>query len=77
MRLLLLGAGILLLLVLAWRLSYGFVDVQICLIGAGGDAALMNMALRYTSRQLLSLKRNYYLSKDIYDHCDRAGLLRP
>ncbi|ROJ25410.1 hypothetical protein DPX16_3575 [Anabarilius grahami] len=69
--------GILLLLVLAWRLSIGFVDSRVGLLGAGIDAASTNMALQYTSLQLLSLKRNYYLSKDTYDHCDRAGLLRP
>lgn len=70
-------AGILLFLVLAWLLSIGSVDSQIGLFGAGADEALMNMALQYTSRQLLSLKRNYYLSRDTYNPCDRAGLLRP
>ncbi|XDV31056.1 hypothetical protein PO909_033829 [Leuciscus waleckii] len=53
--------GSLLLLVLAWWPSFGSVDSQIGLSGAGADAASMNMALQYTSRQLLSLKRNYYL----------------
>ncbi|XP_026109417.1 uncharacterized protein LOC113081545 [Carassius auratus] len=47
------------------------------LLGAGADEALMNMALQYTSCQLLSLKWNYYLSGDTYDRCDLAGLLRP
>ncbi|XP_026111228.1 uncharacterized protein LOC113086548 isoform X2 [Carassius auratus] len=69
--------GKLFFLVLAWLLSIGSVDSQIGLLGADADEALMNMALQYTSRQLLSLKRNYYLSGDTYDRCDRAGLLRP
>ncbi len=34
------------------------------------------MALRYTASQLLKLKRNYYLTNDIYTICGDAGIIR-
>ncbi len=33
------------------------------------------MALRYTARNLLNLKRNYYLSNYKYDLCHNVGIL--
>lgn len=64
--------GILLLLVLPWRHSYVFWDLQICLIWLG------SMRLKRTwSRSTppsTCLKRNYNLSKDIYDPCDSTRL---
>lgn len=67
-------ARLFLILVSAWRFSSSVVD---CLIGVDVYTASLNMVLRYTSRQLLCLKRNYYLSKDTYACCGNADLLRP
>lgn len=44
-------AGILLLLVLAWRLSIGFVDSRVDLLGAGVDAASTNMNMETWHKQ--------------------------
>lgn len=52
-------------------------SLDLSLPGVAVDVPLSNMALQYTSRQLLSLKQNYYLAKDVYDCCGNAGILSP
>lgn len=68
-------SGFLAQLELAW--SFSLCSLDLSLSGVAADVPLLDMALRYTSRQLLSLKQNYCLPKDVYDCCGNAGILKP
>ncbi len=49
-------------------------DLHCCEAAVSVDSSCM--ALRYTASQLLKLKRNYYLTNDIYTICGDAGIFR-
>ncbi len=49
-------------------------DLHCCEAAVSVDSSCM--VLRYTASQLLKLKRNFYLTNDIYTICGDAGILR-